>query len=87
MNIKDIISYVEQFTELSEEERVCVINFLEINKDKIIIDLELVKNDISDDYYNVTVDGPNNFYLVFEKGCNTDHLSLLELDFNEISIF
>lgn len=87
MNIKDIISYVEQFTELSEEERVCVINFLEINKDKIIIDSEVVEGAFCDDYYNVTVDGPNNFYLSFEKGCNTDHLSLLELDFNEISIF
>ena len=87
MNIKDIISYVEQFSEISEKEKEYLTSFITDNKDKIIIDSEVVEGAFCDDYYNVTVDGPNNFYLVFEKGCNTDHLSLLELDFNEISIF
>lgn len=81
MGIKDIISYVKQFEELSEGEKLDLVNFLETNEDEIIIDSEVVEGINYDDYYNVTVDGPDNFYLVFEKGCDTDHLSLLELDF------
>lgn len=81
MDIKDIISYVKQFDELSEGEKLDLVNFLETNEDEIIIDSEIVDGINYDDYYNVTVDGPDNFYLVFEKGCDTDHLSLLELDF------
>ena len=81
MGIKDIISYVKQFEELSEGEKLDLVNFLETNEDEIIIDAEVVEGINYDDYYNVTVDGPDNFYLVFEKGCDTDHLSLLELDF------
>ena len=81
MGIKDIISYVKQFEELSEVEKLDLVNFLETNEDEIIIDSEVVEGINYDDYYNVTVDGPDNFYLVFEKGCDTDHLSLLELDF------
>lgn len=81
MSIKDIISYVKQFEELSEGEKLDLVNFLETNEDEIIIDSEVVAGINYDDYYNVTVEGPDNFYLVFEKGCDTDHLSLLELDF------
>lgn len=81
MGIKDIISYVKQFEELSEGEKLDLVNFLETNEDEIIIDAEVVAGINYDDYYNVTVEGPDNFYLVFEKGCDTDHLSLLELDF------
>lgn len=81
MGIKDIISYVKQFEELSEGEKLDLVNFLETNEDEIIIDTEVVAGINYDDYYNVTVEGPDNFYLVFEKGCDTDHLSLLELDF------
>lgn len=81
MGIKDIISYVKQFEELSEGEKLDLVNFLETNEDEIIIDAEVVAGMNYDDYYNVTVEGPDNFYLVFEKGCDTDHLSLLELDF------
>lgn len=81
MSIKDIISYVKQFEELSEGEKLDLVNFLETNEDEIIIDAEVVAGMNYDDYYNVTVEGPDNFYLVFEKGCDTDHLSLLELDF------
>lgn len=81
MSIKDIISYVKQFEELSEGEKLDLVNFLETNEDEIIIDSEVVAGMNYDDYYNVTVEGPDNFYLVFEKGCDTDHLSLLELDF------
>lgn len=81
MGIKDIINYVKQFEELSEGEKLDLVNFLETNEDEIIIDAEVVAGINYDDYYNVTVEGPDNFYLVFEKGCDTDHLSLLELDF------
>ena len=81
MGIKDIISYVKQFEELSEGEKLDLVIFLETNEDEIIIDAEVVAGINYDDYYNVTVEGPDNFYLVFEKGCDTDHLSLLELDF------
>lgn len=81
MGIKDIISYVKQFEELSEGEKLDLVNFLETNEDEIIIDAEVVAGINYNDYYNVTVEGPDNFYLVFEKGCDTDHLSLLELDF------
>lgn len=81
MGINDIISYVKQFEELSEGEKLDLVNFLETNEDEIIIDAEVVTGINYDDYYNVTVEGPDNFYLVFEKGCDTDHLSLLELDF------
>lgn len=86
MDIKDIINYVEQFEELSEKEKLDLVNFLETNEDKIIIDAELVEGINYDDYYNVTVDGPDNFYLVFEKGYDTDYLSLLELDPGNTSV-
>ena len=81
MDINSVINYVRMFDELDTKEKAIVIDFIENNKDSIIVDPEIVEEGpYNDDYYNVTVEGPNNFYLVFEKGCDTDHLSMLELD-------
>lgn len=81
MKFKDVLSYVSQLDELSESERESLLEYMKSNEDEIFIDSEVVEEGpYNDDYYNVTVDGPDNFYLVFEKGCDTDHLSLLELN-------
>ena len=81
MKFKDVLNYVSQLDELSESERESLLEYMKSNEDDIFIDAEVVEaGPYNDDYYNVTVDGPDNFYLVFEKGCDTDHLSLLELD-------
>lgn len=81
MKFKDVLSYVSQLDELSESERESLLEYMKANEDDILIDAEVVDDGpYMEAYYNVTVDGPDNFYLVFEKGCDTDHLSLLELD-------
>lgn len=81
MDMKDVIYHVSLMEELDDKERESVTAFLIENETEISIADEVVAGGtFNDDFYNVTVDGPDGFFLSYEKGCSTDYVNLLELD-------
>lgn len=80
IKIDEVVSYIRQFEELDGHDKCIVVSFIANNFNDIEIDCNVVEGGLyGDDYYNVILEGPNDFYLEFDKGCDTDYLNLLEL--------
>ena len=80
MKITEVVGYIKQFEELDGQDKCTLLRFIANNFNNIEIDCNVVEGGLyGDDYYNVILEGPNDFYLEFDKVCNTDYLNLVEL--------
>ena len=80
MKITEVVGYIKQFEELDGQDKCTLLRFMANTINDIEIDCNVVEGGLyGDDYYNIILEGPNDFYMEFDKGCDTDCLNLLEL--------
>lgn len=80
MNISYVIKCVKVMQELTDEEKEEVLTFINDNIDDIDVDSNFVEGGpFSTDYYDVHVEGPEQFTMHFSVGAITDYLKLWEL--------